>query len=63
MKDSGGNMAKMGDIRTMAKPSFQLLAGSVGFLLPAFTMGTIGGILALANIPPEKCFNVYNDYF
>lgn len=63
MKDSGGNMAKMGDIKTMAKPSFQLFAGSVGFLLPAFTMGAIGGILALANIPPEKCINVYNDYF
>jgi 4-hydroxy-2-oxoglutarate aldolase len=47
----------------MAKPGFQILAGSAGFLLPALTMGAIGGILALANIAPEKCIKVYDDYF
>jgi len=63
LKDSGGNVVKMGDIKSIAKPGFQILAGSAGFLLPALTMGAIGGILALANIAPEKCISVYNDYF
>lgn len=63
MKDSGGNIAKIGAIKKMAKPGFQILAGSAGFLLPALTMGAIGGILALANIAPEKCISVYDDYF
>ncbi len=63
MKDSGGNLVKMGNIKRMAKPDFQILAGSAGFLLPAFTMGAIGGILALANIAPAKCISVYEDYF
>lgn len=63
MKDSGGNIAKIGAIKKMAKPDFQILAGSAGFLLPALTMGAIGGILALANIAPEKCISVYDDYF
>jgi dihydrodipicolinate synthase/N-acetylneuraminate lyase len=63
LKDSGGNVVKMGDIKRMAKTGFQILAGSAGFLLPAFTMGAIGGILALANIAPEKCISVYDDYF
>jgi 4-hydroxy-2-oxoglutarate aldolase len=63
LKDSGGNMAKMGSIKRMALPDFQLLAGGAGFLLPALTMGATGGILALANIAPEKCISVYDDYF
>ena len=46
MKDSGGNMVKMGDIRLRVKPEFQILAGSAGFLLPALSIGAVGGILA-----------------
>ncbi|MCF8381203.1 MAG: dihydrodipicolinate synthase family protein [Bacteroidales bacterium] len=63
LKDSGGNIVKMGDIKRMVKPEFQILAGSACFLLPAFTVGAIGGILALANIAPEKCISVYTDFF
>ena len=63
LKDSGGNIVKMGDIKRMAKTDFQILAGSASFLLPAFTVGAIGGILALANIAPEKCIRVYEDFF
>lgn len=62
LKDSGGNVVKMGDIRRMATSEFQLLAGSAGFLLPALTMGATGGILALANIAPGKCLSVYDDF-
>lgn len=63
MKDSSGNLVKMGDIRRIVKPEFQILAGSAGFLLPAFKVGAIGGILALANIAPDKCISVFKDYF
>ena len=63
MKDSGGNLVKMGDIKRRAKPNFQILAGSAGFLLPALSIGAIGGIVALANIAPEKCISLYTDYF
>jgi len=63
MKDSGGNLVKMGDVKRMAKADFQILAGSAGFLLAALSVGAIGGILALANIAPEKCISVYNDFF
>ncbi len=63
MKDSGGNLVKMGNIRRMVKPEFQILAGSAGFLLPAFEVGAIGGIMALANIAPDKCLSIYKEYF
>ncbi len=62
LKDSGGNLAKMGEIRESVSPDFQVLAGSAGFLLPALTVGAIGGILALANIAPVQCLQVYQSF-
>ena len=59
LKDSGGNLAKMGEIVGKAKPGFQVLAGSAGFLLPALTVGAVGGILASANIAPQHCIDLY----
>ena len=58
MKDSGGDVAKIGQIiaETGNDPSkFCLLAGSASFLLPALTVGAIGGICALANALPKEC--------
>ncbi|MFO7873817.1 MAG: dihydrodipicolinate synthase family protein [Bacteroidales bacterium] len=62
LKDSGGNLAKTGQIAYLAKPNFQLLAGSAGFLLPALSMGATGGILALANIAPAQCITIYEKF-
>jgi 4-hydroxy-2-oxoglutarate aldolase len=58
LKDSGGNIVKMGDIIRQAKAGFQVLAGSAGFLLPALAVGAVGGILALANIAPKQCISI-----
>ena len=62
MKDSGGNMVKMGDIKFRVNPEFQILAGSAGFLLPALSIGAVGGILALANIAPNQCIGIYEAF-
>jgi 4-hydroxy-2-oxoglutarate aldolase len=62
LKDSGGDLVKMGDITGHAKPGFQVLAGSAGFLLPALSLGAVGGILALANIAPRECIGIYQDF-
>jgi 4-hydroxy-2-oxoglutarate aldolase len=62
VKDSGGNVAKMGAIVHSAKPGFSALAGSAGFLLPALSVGAVGGILALANIAPQKCIDIYRAF-
>ena len=58
MKDSGGDLVKMGAIRDRLGPGFQILAGSASFLLPAITVGAIGGVLALANIAPKVCLDI-----
>ncbi|MDT8400946.1 MAG: dihydrodipicolinate synthase family protein [Bacteroidales bacterium] len=62
IKDSGGNLVKMATIIKNAKSGFQVLAGSASFLLPALSIGAVGGILALANIAPELCLNIYNSF-
>jgi 4-hydroxy-2-oxoglutarate aldolase len=62
MKDSGGNVAKMGAIRKRVKPEFQILAGSAGFLVPAMRVGACGGILASANIAPAQCIAMHQAF-
>lgn len=62
IKESGGNVVKMGDIRRLAGPRFQVLAGSAGFLLPGLSVGAVGGILALANIAPAHCLAIYRHF-
>lgn len=58
VKDSGGNLAKLGEVVKSARPGFQVLAGSAGFLYPALCVGAVGGVLALANIAPQQCCNI-----
>ena len=58
IKDSGGNIIKIGQIIRLTSTDFQVLAGSASFLLPALSVGAVGGILALANIAPAECLAI-----
>lgn len=62
LKDSGGNVTKIGTVIANVKPGFQVLAGSAGFLLPALSIGAVGGINALANIAPIQCLDIINKF-
>lgn len=56
IKDSGGNVAKLGQIVYKTQNNnFQVLAGSASFLLGAYTVGCVGGICGLANIMGQEC--------
>ena len=59
IKDSSGNVVKLGEIVRAAPPNFSVLAGSASFLYPALALGAVGGIMALANIAPEQCYLIY----
>lgn len=59
VKDTGGVMPKMSETIRQAAPGFQVLAGSASFLLPALAIGAVGGVLALANIAPDECVEIY----
>lgn len=62
VKDSSGNVVKIGDIfRQVQKEGldFRILAGSAGFFLPALSVGAVGGVFALANIAPAQCIAIH----
>jgi 4-hydroxy-2-oxoglutarate aldolase len=59
VKDTGGVIPKMGETIRQAAPGFQVLAGSASFLFPSLVIGAVGGVLALANIAPKECVDIY----
>jgi len=64
IKDSSGNIAQVGEMiaTTPPPPSFHVLAGSAGHLLAALVLGASGGVLALANVAPNECCKIFNDF-
>ena len=58
IKDSGGNVTKIGDMVRLTGDDFQVLAGSAGFLLPALALGAVGGVVALSNVAPDQCVEI-----
>ena len=53
LKESSGNVVKMGEVVYRCGDFFQVLAGSGSFLLPALTVGAVGGVMALAAVAPH----------
>jgi 4-hydroxy-2-oxoglutarate aldolase len=60
MKDSSGNVQRVGEIIMSVPESFQVLNGSAGTLFPSMLLGARGGILALADFLPELCLALYD---
>ncbi|XP_059092281.1 4-hydroxy-2-oxoglutarate aldolase, mitochondrial-like [Tigriopus californicus] len=55
MKESGGDIAKIGEMVHLTKDEdFQVLAGSASFLMASLQVGAVGGICALANALPQE---------
>lgn len=59
LKDSSGNITKLADIVRQTGPTFQVLAGAAGFFFAGLVLGAVGGVLALANIAPQQCVDIY----
>lgn len=59
VKDSSGNVVKMGTIIPAAPSHFRVYAGSASFLYPAVALGAVGGVMALANLAPDLCADLY----
>ena len=60
IKDTSGNIAQLADTVRLVGRDLQVLAGSAAFFLPGLAVGAVGGILALANIAPEKVIGIYH---
>uniref|UniRef100_UPI00398EA140 4-hydroxy-2-oxoglutarate aldolase, mitochondrial n=1 Tax=Pristiophorus japonicus TaxID=55135 RepID=UPI00398EA140 len=59
LKDSGNDIARIAlVVHKTRKQDFQVLAGSAGFLLAAYSVGAVGGVCALANVLGEPLCNL-----
>jgi 4-hydroxy-2-oxoglutarate aldolase len=60
IKDTSGNIAQLADTVRLVGRDLQVLAGSAAFFFPGLAVGAVGGILALANIAPERATGIYH---
>lgn len=59
IKDSSGNVPQAADTIRLTPKSFQVLVGSPLAFLPALVLGAAGGILAVANVAPRECCDIW----
>ena len=59
IKDSGGNIVQIAEIIAGTPEDFSVFAGSGSFLFPTLTLGGTGGTLAVANVIPDLCDDIY----
>jgi 4-hydroxy-2-oxoglutarate aldolase len=58
MKDSSGNIGQLTEIIHLSKKGFAVFVGSAPVFFPALCVGAEGGILAAANVLPQKYVRV-----
>src|SRR5882672_10940033 len=59
MKESGGDVAQIGDLVSGTPDDFNVLAGTTATFYPALCVGAVGGILALACVVPGACMHLF----
>jgi 4-hydroxy-2-oxoglutarate aldolase len=59
VKDSSGNVPQAAEMIRRTPKTFHVLVGSPLAFLPALVVGAAGGILAVANIAPAECCEVW----
>jgi 4-hydroxy-2-oxoglutarate aldolase len=60
IKDSSGNIQRVGELVAGAPANFSVLTGGAAVVYPALSVGAQGAILALAAALPEKCVELYD---
>ena len=59
IKDSRGKLELMGELVQQCRSGFQVLSGSGALLYPAMEVGAVGGIVAVANMAPGPCGELF----
>jgi len=59
IKESSGNVQRVGEIIAAAPEGFQTVVGSADTLYASLMLGAVGGVLALADCLPELCIELH----
>ena len=62
LKDSTEITSRISEIAASVHTGFKLIVGTASVLYPGLSAGANGGILALANIAPDHCYQIYKYY-
>jgi 4-hydroxy-2-oxoglutarate aldolase len=62
IKDSSGDLSFLAETIPLLDPHFSYLLGAGGVILPGLMLGATGGILAIADVAPAQCSELYNLY-
>jgi 4-hydroxy-2-oxoglutarate aldolase len=60
IKDSSGNIGQLSEIVHLSQKGFVIFVGSAPVFFPALCVGAVGGILAVAQVAPQECFQIQN---
>ena len=62
IKDSSGNIGQLSDLIHLSQKGFAVFVGSAPVFFPALCVGAVGGILAVANVVPQECVRIQNQF-
>ncbi len=62
MKDSSGDLEKLGEAVRAAERGFQIVSGAGGSIWEALQLGATGAILAIANALPYACVTIWEAF-
>jgi len=62
IKDSRGKLDLVGELVEHCQEGFQVLVGSGALLYPGMEVGAVGGIVAVANMAPGPCGQVFQAF-
>lgn len=60
IKDSTDRISKITELIRFSSVDFKVLIGNYNMLLPGLFMGAAGAVLALANLAPRQCVEIFN---
>ncbi len=59
IKDSSGNLNLLSQYLNKSEAGFKVMVGTAGVLFGGLSLGCVGGVLALANIAPQACVELF----
>lgn len=62
VKDSSGNIGQLSEIVHLSQHQFAVFVGSAPVFFPALCVGSVGRILAVANVVPQECVKIQTLY-
>jgi 4-hydroxy-2-oxoglutarate aldolase len=62
IKDSRGKLDLVGELVEQCQDGFQILVGSGALLYPGMEVGAVGGIVAVANVAPGPCGQLFQAF-